>query len=159
MQVPCQSLTRLVHDAGFAEPTVLFLDVEGNEAAVLGHVDPAIFDAVVMEVLPQYGKEPSHFKSSMSQLERARHTEATDVLPGRWPDYWDRLFLRRGVAPRAFPGLPLAPCGLRRGERMRSITRCPLWDQFFIHKIGGHPEYVEAQRLQMALWNRRIGRS
>lgn len=47
--VPCDSLTKIMADAGYRGATFLSLDVEGAEAEVLKAVDPAVFQVVMVE--------------------------------------------------------------------------------------------------------------
>lgn len=50
-RVPCAPLSALMRDAGLESgATLLTLDVEGAEAMVLGTVDPALFQVVVVEI-------------------------------------------------------------------------------------------------------------
>jgi FkbM family methyltransferase len=49
VSVPCAPLSRLMSDAGHRRADFLSLDVEGAEATVLEHSDPAAFNLILME--------------------------------------------------------------------------------------------------------------
>ena len=48
-QVPCKSLSAIMHDAGYDRATFLSLDVEGSEYDVLTAADPTAFEVLMVE--------------------------------------------------------------------------------------------------------------